>query len=192
MKIALFFILTASLCPLLSNGGPYKLITGSLAKKTMGSNLRSWARSHAGIIASKSLVSLLGTAGLLGSIELVSIARNSASDPDDQQALDALLVSLTKMKESRAKRNALNLDGIYVASGGVVLFVTAVSIMYTVKRCFKKRSDLSDTTSQTSPQGVVSESQSKVISLCDQSESKVIIVPTEVEGDEIVNIDSKM
>ena len=159
----------------------------------MGSNLRSWARSHAGIIASKSLVSLLGTAGLLGSIELVSIARNSASDPDDQQALDALLVSLTKMKESRAKRNALNLDGIYVASGGVVLFVTAVSIMYTVKRCFKKSSDLSDTTStQTSPQGVVSESQSKVISLCDQSESKVIIVPTEVEGDEIVNIDSKM
>ena len=98
MKLALFIILTASLCPLLSNGGPYKLITGSLAKKTMGSNLRSWARSHAGIIASKSLASLLGTVGLLGSIELVNIARNSASDPDDQQALDSLLASLMKMK----------------------------------------------------------------------------------------------
>ena len=181
MKLALFLIVTASLCPI--NGGPYKLLTGSLAKKTMGSSLRSWAHTHAGIIASKSLSSLLGTLGLLGSIEIVNIARNAASDPDDQQALDSLLASLIKMKESRAKaRNSLNLDGVYVSIGGVVLFVTAVSIMVTVNRCCKKSTSQSDTTStQTSPQGIVSESESKVIS-----------VPTKVEGDEIVNIESKM
>ena len=185
MKLALFLILTAILC--LSNGGPYKLLTGSMAKKTLGSSLRSWAHTHSGVIASKTLSSLLGTLGLLGSIEIVNIARNAASDPDDQQALDSLLSSLIAMKDSRAKaRNSLNLDGVYVSIGGVVLFSIAMTIMVTVNKCCKKNITQSDTTStQISPdQGIMSESESiKVISHSD---------PTKVEGDEIVNIESKM
>ena len=123
----------------------------------------------------------------------MSIARNSASDPEDQQALDALLVSLTKMKEARAKRNALDLDGVYVAAGGIGLFVAAVSIMYSVRRCLnKKKSDLSDTTTLPAPQGVMDESQCKVLSLCDQADAKLSIPTEVVESDGIVTIDSKL
>ena len=156
-----------------------------MAKKTLGGSLKSWAHTHSGVIASKSLSSLLGTLGLLGSIEIVNIARNAASSPDDQQALDSLLSSLVAMKDSRAKaRNSVNLDGVYVSIGGVVLFSISMIIVVTVNKCCKKNITQSDnTTTQESPdQGKMSESI-KVISLSD---------PTKVEADEIVNIESKM
>ena len=147
-------------------------------------SLRAWAKSHVGIIARKSLVSLLGTAGLLGSIELVSIARNSASDPGDQQALDALLVSLTKMREARAKRN--DWDGAYVAAGGMGLFVAAVSVLYSVKRCLNRKN--SSDTSLPAPQGVMEEPQCKELRLCVQPDAKVSIPTEVVESDGIVTM----
>ena len=146
-------------------------------------SLRAWAKSNVGLVARKSLVSLLGTAGLWGSIELVSIARNSATDSGDQQALDALLVSLTKMREARAKKNSLDWEVAYVAAGGIGLFVAAVSIMYSIKKCLngKKSSD-------PAPQRVIEEPQSKELTLCVQHDAKVSI-PTEVdESDGIVTM----
>ena len=148
-------------------------------------SLRAWAKSNVGLVARKSLVSLLGTAGLWGSIELVSIARNSATDSGDQQALDALLVSLNKMREARSKKNSLEWDVAYVAAGGIGLFVAAVSIMYceSIKKCLngKKSSD-------PAPQGVIEEPQSKELTLCVQPDAKVSI-PTEVaESDGVITM----
>ena len=146
-------------------------------------SLRAWAKSNVGLVARKSLVSLLGTAGLWGSIELVSIARNSATDSGDQQALDALLVSLTKMREARAKKNSRDWEVAYVAAGGIGLFVAAVSIMYSIKKCLngKKSSD-------PAPQGVIEEPQSKELTLCVQPDAKVSI-PTEVaESDGVITM----
>ena len=112
---------------------------------------------------------------------------NTYSDPGDQQALDALLVSLTRMKEARAKKNSLDLDGVYVAAGGIGLFVTAVSILYSVRRCLNKQKS-SDTPTLPAPQGVMEEPQCKVLSV--QSDAKI---PTEMgDSDGIVTIDSKL
>ena len=186
MKYSVILILlTATLCPPSSTGGPYKLLAGSVAKRTLGGSIKAWARTHSGVIASKTLTSLIGTLGLLGSIEIVNIARDSASSPDDQAALDSLLSSLVAMKDSRGKaRNSANLDGVYVSIGGVVLFSVSMIIVVTVNKCCKKNITQSDnaTTQESPDQGKVSESI-KVISLSE---------PTKVEADEIVNIESKM
>ena len=137
-------------------------------------SLRAWATSNVGLVARKSLTSLLGTAGLWGSIELVSLARNSATSSGDQQALDSLLDALTKMREARAKKNSLSWDAAYVVAGGIGLFATAVSIVFSIKKCLNGKNS-----SDTAPQNI-EEAQSRELSLCVQPDAKAGI-PTEVE-----------
>ena len=145
-------------------------------------SLRAWASSNVGLVARKSLTSLLGTAGLWGSIELVSIARNSATSSGDQQALDTLLDALTKMREARAKKNSLSWDVAYVAAGGIGLFAAAVSIMFSIKKCLNGKNS-----SDPVPQGMIEEPQSKELD-AKEPDAKAGI-PTEVdESDRVITM----
>ena len=131
MKVAIPFILSILLAT--THGGPYSLL--------LKPSLKAWASANVGQVARKSLVSLLGTAGLWGSIELVSIARNSASSSEDQQSLDHLLAALNKMRDARAKKTSLSMDAVYVASGGLGLFATAVAVVFSIKKCLDGKNE---------------------------------------------------
>ena len=185
MKYSVLLILmTATLCPPSSNGGPYKLLAGSVAKRTLGGSIKAWAKTHSGVIASKSLTSLIGTLGLVGSIEAVRIARESAASPDDQAALDSLLSSLVAVKDSfRGKsKNPANLDGVWVSIGGLVLFSVSMLIVITVRKCCKKDNAQCDNaiTHESPDQGKMCEP----VNVSTQSE------PTRAESEAIVNIET--
>ena len=185
MKYSVILILlTATLCPPSSTGGPYKLLAGSVAKRTLGGSIKAWAKTHSGLIASKSITSLIGTLGLVGSIEAVCIARESAASPDDQAALDSLLSSLVAVKDSfRGKsKNPANLDGVWVSIGGLVLFSVSMLIVITVRKCCKKDNTQCDNaiTHESPDQGKMSES----VNVSTQSE------PTRAESEAIVNIET--
>ena len=130
-------------------------------------SLRAWASTNVGLVARKSLASLLGTAGLWGSIELVSIARNSATSSGDQQALDSLLDALTKMRDARARKNSLSWDAAYVAAGGIGLFATAVSIVFSIRKCLNGKNS-----SDTAPQNMIEEPQCKELTMYVQPDAK--------------------
>ena len=155
MKVAIPCIISILLVT--THGGPYSLL--------LKPSLRAWASSNVGLVARKSLVSLLGTAGLWGSIELVSIARNSATSSEDQQSLDSLLVALNKMRDARAKKNSLSWDAAYVASGGLGLFATAVAIVFSIKKCLNGKNEKNS--SDIAPQ-YIEEPHSKELTICVQ------------------------
>ena len=187
MKYSVILILlTATLCPPSSTGGPYKLLAGSVAKRTLGGSIKAWAKTHSGVIASKSLTSLIGTLGLVGSIEAVCIARESAASPDDQAALDSLLSSLVAVKDSfRGKsKNPANLDGVWVSIGGLVLFSVSMLIVITVIKCCKKDNDQCDRDNAITQE---SPDQGK---MCEPVNVSTQCEPTKAESEAIVNIET--
>ena len=133
----LIFLLTSTLCPPSSTN--YKLLASSAAKRSIGQSISAWARKHSGIIASKSITSLIGTLGLVGAMEVVRIAREAAASPADQAELDALLSSLSSVKDSfQGSRNPANLDGLWVSMGGLAVFSVSMLIVISVMKCCKK------------------------------------------------------
>ena len=161
MKVAILCILSVFLVT--THGGPYTLL--------LKPSLRAWATSNVGLVARKSLTSLLGTAGLWGSIELVSLARNSATSSEDQQSLDSLLDALNKMRDARAKKNSLSWDAAYVASGGIGLFATAVAIVFSIKKCLNGKNGKNSSD--------IEEPQIKELTICAQPAKAD--TPTEVD-----------
>ena len=174
----LIFLLTSTLCPPSSTN--YKLLASSAAKRSIGHSISAWARKHSGIIASKSITSLIGTLGLVGAMEAVRIAREAATSPADQAELDALLSSLSSVKDSfQGSRNPANLDGLWVSMGGLAVFTVSMIIVISVMKCCKKDQAQCDRDSASANQETPDQGK-----MCTQCE------PVKAESEAIVNIES--
>ena len=176
----LIFLLTSTLCPPSSTN--YKLLASSAAKRSIGQSISAWARKHSGIIASKSITSLIGTLGLVGAMEAVRIAREAATSLADQAELDALLSSLSSVKDSyHGSRNPANLDGLWVSLGGLSVFTVSMIIVISVMKCCgcKKGQAQCDRDSASANQETPDQGK-----MCTQCE------PVKAESEAIVNIES--
>ena len=142
--LVIYLLLSPVIVP--SLGKYTKLISKTAAKKTTSQRLASWARANRGQIATKSISALISTLGLVGTLEVVRIAREAAT-PSETSALDEMLTSLLAMSAT-PNTTLADYDGIFVALGGLIIFIiVSVILMRCGKCCKKPQSDMKEESS---------------------------------------------
>ena len=142
MKTVVFFFLLISPVFIPATAKYAKLLSKTAAKKSVSQSLASWARKNSGSIASRSITSLISTLGLIGALEAVRLARESAT-PSEQSSLDDMLTSLISMSDT-PNYNLAEYDGIFVALGGLCISTIIIIIVAVILRCGKCKKTQSD------------------------------------------------
>ena len=133
MKTLLFLYLLCSSSIFPTLGRYSKLISRTHAKKSSSSAIAGWARGNRGTIATKSLTALISSLGLVGTVELVHIAKESAT-PSKAGALDEMLNSLLAMSSSPTTSLSAY-DVTYIACGALTIFAL---VTFCMRRCVRK------------------------------------------------------
>ena len=143
MKTTLVIYLLLSPVIIPATGKYTKLISKTAAKKSTSQSMASSAWANRGQIATRSITSLISTLGLIGALEAVRIAREAAT-PSETSTLDEMLNSLLAMSATPNSTLA-DYDGIFVALGGLIIFIiVSVILMRCGKCCKKPESDMKE------------------------------------------------
>ena len=130
MKGLLFLYLICSFSVLPSRARYAKLLTRSHAKKS--TSIAGWARAHSGQVAAKSLTAMLSTLGLVGTVKLLRIAKESAST-DEANTIDEMIASL--LADDASTSSLRSYDYPYIAGGSLAIFAF---VSYIIRRCIRR------------------------------------------------------
>ena len=134
IQFILFLLCSSALLPIWRGYG--KLLGAAHRSRVkQGSSLGRWARVNKGPIAAKALTAMISTLGLVGTVELLCVAKEGAS-PSDASSIDSMIASLLA-DDNAPKTSSSWMTTEYPYIGGcTIAFFTLFSC--TIRRCFRR------------------------------------------------------
>ena len=133
IQFILFLLCSSALLPIWRGYG--KLLGAAHRSRVkQGSSLGRWARVNKGPIAAKALTAMISTLGLVGTVELLCVAKEGAS-PSDASSIDSMIASLLADDASKTSSSWMTTEYPYIGGCAVALFTL---FSCTIRRCLRR------------------------------------------------------